>query len=80
LHDEFLSAMATPDERALLRFYADTEARYDEQTVGEGAFKFWRREFAAWQGSSSPVAAPAEDPAKRAARLSVIRRSRFATS
>jgi hypothetical protein len=80
LHDEFLSAMATPDERALLRFYADTEARYDEQTVGEGPFKFWRREFAAWQGTSSPVTAPAEDPAKRAARLTLLRRSRMATS
>lgn len=58
LHEELLSKMATPDEAALLRWYADTERAYQGRDIGEEALAFWRARFREWRGTtSSPTAA-----------------------
>jgi hypothetical protein len=60
LHVEFLAGMGTPDERALLAWYAETEAVWQGRAIGETCWQFWRARFAEWVGVT-PKAKPADD-------------------
>jgi hypothetical protein len=60
LHVEFLAGMGTPDERALLAWYAETEGAWQGRAIGETCWQFWRARFAEWVGVT-PKAKPADD-------------------
>ena len=79
LHDELLSRMGSPDEDKLRRFYVETEKRFEGLDIPDDIHAHYRREFKIWIGTSA-AAAPSEDPVKRAARLTMLRRSRIVTS
>jgi hypothetical protein len=52
LHTDLLSRMGTPDERALLAWYAETERAWQGKAVGETCWQFWNARFAEWQGQT----------------------------
>lgn len=82
LHEELLSKMATPDEAALLRWYASTEAAFTGRDIGEDALAFWRSRFREWRGTTSqPVAAaPMQTREEAAAELRRIEADRVAAA
>jgi hypothetical protein len=52
LHRDLLSKMATPDEAALLAWYAETEREWNGRAIGDTTFQFWEARFREWQGTT----------------------------
>jgi hypothetical protein len=52
LHRDLLSRLGTPDEAALLAWYAETERAWQGRAVGETCWQFWNARFTEWQGQT----------------------------
>jgi hypothetical protein len=52
LHRDLLSRLGTPDEAALLAWYAETERVWQGRAVGETCWQFWNARFTEWQGQT----------------------------
>lgn len=65
LHADLLSRMATPDERVLFAWYAETERAWQGKAVGATCWQFWNARFGEWQGLDAARAALTPAPTKR---------------